>query len=275
MTSLYEKETFIYNRVPIKIFNHHFEGEGIFTPLHWHRNIEFNLTTNGRIRRNVDGKFSDQYPGQWNVVNSGEMHTDRWIEKDDIFEGITIQISKSFLNSWLGENVRLKNPETETADEQILRQFRCFGKLQKETENYGLEAMELLFRFLILLKEFCIDRETPAGMQREKTIDGIKQIITYIDAHYQGDITLGSVAEEFHYTPAHLSRMFKEHIGQNFHEYVQNVRLSNSIDMLKSRKDMKLTDCAMINGFPNVKSFIQTFKNYFGCTPSEWMKTKK
>ena len=55
MSELYESEDFIYNRIPIRIFNHCFDGIEIFTPTHWHRNIEFNLVTCGRIRRIVDG----------------------------------------------------------------------------------------------------------------------------------------------------------------------------------------------------------------------------
>lgn len=275
MPGLYEKETFIYNRVPIKVFNHHFEGETIFTPLHWHRNVEFNLTTGGRIRRSVDGKMEDYYPGHWNIVNSGELHTDRWIGKDDLFEGITLQISKPFMDYWLGENIILKVPEEEAPNDQIIGLFHRFGNLRKETENYGLEAMELLFGFMLLLKNFCIDNDAKAEPRRENAISGIKKIINYIDEHYREDISLGSVAEDFHYTPAHLSRMFKEHIGQNFHEYVQTVRLLNCVDRMKKNQNMKLTDCAMENGFANVKSFIVTFKKYFGCTPSEWLKKRK
>ncbi len=56
MAEHYESEAFIYNQVPVRIFNHSFDGTDIFTSLHWHRNVEFNLTTEGRIKMNIDGK---------------------------------------------------------------------------------------------------------------------------------------------------------------------------------------------------------------------------
>ncbi len=47
MSELYEEEQFIYNQVPVRVFHHEFHGADIYTPLHWHRNIEFNLVTGG------------------------------------------------------------------------------------------------------------------------------------------------------------------------------------------------------------------------------------
>lgn len=83
MPELYESEDFIYNRIPIRIFNHCFDGIEIFTPTHWHRNIEFNLVTCGRIRRIVDGIQYDQTEGDIFIVNSGEIHADHWIDETD------------------------------------------------------------------------------------------------------------------------------------------------------------------------------------------------
>lgn len=63
MSELYENEIFIYNHVPVRVLIHSFDGENIFTPLHWHRNIEFNITTAGRILYNIDGQDEEHRPG--------------------------------------------------------------------------------------------------------------------------------------------------------------------------------------------------------------------
>lgn len=274
---MYQSEEYIHNRVPIKIFNHSFDGENIFTPMHWHRSVEFNLTTAGRIWRNISGNLIEQKADDWVIVNSGEVHSDHWIDKGDHFEGITVQISKSFIDFWLGESVQLKLPDSEEANRALVNQLKCFRMLHKEDENYGMEAMEQLFHFLILVKAHCIDTSAPvkSTMRREIEISGIKYILSYIDEHYQEELSLNIAAEAAGYSSAHLSRMFKEHIGQNFHEYLQNVRLASCVNTLKRNPNIKLTDCAMQNGFPNTKSFIQAFKKYFGCTPSEWLKQRK
>lgn len=272
MAELYERELFIFNQVPVKIFNHFFEKEDIFTPLHWHRNIEFNLTTGGRIGYIIDGNQSEQYPGEWNVVNSGELHSNQWIGREDVFEGIAVQISKSFMDTWLGKDLRLCVPGEKAAAEQGAEILREFGRMKRSGNPDVLEKMELVFRFLRFLKKYCIDTENGNSSNPSRAVENIKSIINYLDQHYMEEITLSSVAEEFHYTSAHLSRLFKEHIGFNFHEYLQSVRLMNCVNEMKKDPDIQLMNCALDNGFPNARSFIQTFKKTFGCTPSEWMK---
>lgn len=71
--------------------------------------------------------------------------------------------------------------------------------------------------------------------------------------HYQEPLNLNDVADEFHYTSAHLSRMFKEHIGYNFYAYIQNVRLMHCMEEMKNNPDVRLLECAISNGFLNVK----------------------
>lgn len=142
MPELYESEDFIYNRIPIRIFNHCFDGVEIFTPTHWHRNIEFNLVTKGRIRRIVDGIPYNQKEGDIFIVNSGELHADHWIEETDHFEGITVQISKSFMELWLGNNFYLTNPETLEDMQQIISVLLQFGKLKSKQNQETYAGVE-------------------------------------------------------------------------------------------------------------------------------------
>lgn len=271
MPELYESEQFIYNQVPVRVFCHRFDGTDIFTPLHWHRNIEFNLTTKGRILMNIDGASEELYPGSWCVVNSGELHSNHWIEPEDHFEGVAVQFAKPFMERWLGENVHLMRPTAPGAAKEIENALLTFGEYHARGDANDLEKMELVFHFLIILRKYCVDH-TAKDKKREKAISNIKGIVNYIDEHYQEALDLNSVADAFHYTSAHLSRMFKEHIGYNFYTYLQNVRLMHCMEEMKADPNVRLLDCAMNNGFPNVKSFIQTFKKNIGCTPSEWLK---
>lgn len=271
MPELYESEQFIYNQVPVRVFCHYFDGTDIYTPLHWHRNVEFNLTTGGRILMNIDGVSEEMRPGDWCVVNSGELHSNHWLEPDDHFEGIAVQFSKSFMDHWMGENVYFIKPTDPGEISEIEKALLAFGEYNTRGDVNDLEKMELVFHFLIILRKYCLNH-IKTDKKRDKAISNIKGIINFIDEHYQEAIDLNGVADEFHYTSAHLSRMFKEHIGYNFYTYLQNVRLMHCMDEMKANPNVRLLDCAMNNGFPNVKSFIQTFKKNIGCTPSEWLK---
>lgn len=271
MSKLYEIENFIYNQVPIRIWNHVFRGEDIYTSLHWHLNIELNLVTSGRILFYIDGQPYQMEKDDWNIINSGELHSNNWIEPDDHFEGIAIQISKKFMDDWVGKDVNLIYPTNKEGQKKIYDTIIKLGQIEKESgENRSLKVMEQIFHLLLLLKEYCIHKDNKKIVE-SKAIENIKQIILYIEKHYKEDITLTQVAHKFDYSPSYLSRMFKEHVGFNFHEYLQNVRLMNSVNMLKE-EDVLIGDCALENGFPNIKSFNTIFKKTYGCTPSEWKK---
>lgn len=274
MSELYEKEQFIYNQVPVRVFCHKFDGADIYTPLHWHRNIEFNLVTKGRICMIVDGCEQEMYPGNWCVVNSSELHSNHWIDIEDHFEGIAVQISKSFMDHWMGQNVRFGYPADPEAAKEIENALITFGAYYSAKTTNNLEKMEYVFRFLILLQKYCVEGKAANG-KSQKSVNNVKSIIHYIDEHYREPLNLADISGEFHYTPAHFSRMFKEHMGYNFHDYIRNVRLMHCVEEMKADPEIRLLDCAVDNGFPNVKSFIQTFKKSFGCTPSEWMKKER
>lgn len=292
MTKLYQREEFIYNKIPIRIFNHSLDGVEIFTPIHWHHNIEFNLVTAGRICRIVDGIHYEQKEGDLIIVNSDQLHGDHWIQKTDHFEGVTVQISKSFLYSWLGENYWLKCPEQNIVLQSIKTILVDFGKLVQTHQMYAytnvfeetsdgsleddmlrIKAMELLFQLIGYLRQYCLECRVENECNQD-VLNKIKEITLYIDKHYAETLTLTSVAEQFHYTPSHLSRLFKEHLGINFHIQLQHIRLMHCIEMMNTHPEQQLMHIALDNGFQNIKSFIETFKRFYGCTPSEWMKRK-
>ncbi len=273
MYKLYESEEFVYERVPFRTFQHHLEGTTIYTFLHWHQNIEFTMTTKGRILTTVGSETKVQYPGEFDIINSKVLHTNHWVDLNDVYEGVVLQVGRPFVEQWLGKDVLLRVPENAEVKKEIgmlLVEIAAFDN-REETE---LQAMSVLFRLLDLLKKHCIVDHGYSASQ-EKAMESITEIIRYVDEHYQEAIDLSSTAELYHYTPEHLSRLFKNHTGFTFHQYLQYSRLLHCVDAMQQDPDIKLLDCAVDNGFPNQKSFIEMFKKTFGCTPSEWVRARK
>ena len=72
--------------------------------------VELNLATGGRINMWIDGTNNEMHQGDWAIVNTGEFHLNTWVEPTDIYEGLTVLISRFFLDSWLKEDVRFVYP---------------------------------------------------------------------------------------------------------------------------------------------------------------------
>lgn len=267
----YENEFFIYNQIPIRFFDHKFEGEDIFTGLHWHRSVEINLVTKGRINFQVGKNSIFLKEGQWVIVNSGEIHANSWVEKTDTYEAVAILISKSFLDAWAGKDkYYICPPENEQNDkisESLLEIKRIYSS---KSDTFKLELMKEIFSLLRYLEDYSVRLDNKN--KKEQPTESVKRIINYIDEHCAEELSLAMVAKEMNYSIAHLSRLFKEHVGYNFTEYVQGVRVANAVKLLREDEELPLMRCGLESGFPNVKAFISAFKKQYGCTPSEWKK---
>jgi two-component system response regulator YesN len=92
----------------------------------------------------------------------------------------------------------------------------------------------------------------------------------YIEEHYSGDISLESVAKEFKFHPNYLCKLFKDEIGVNFIDYITELRIEKSKELLA---DIRYTvyDVARKVGYNDAKYFTKVFKKVAGITPSEYM----
>lgn len=90
----------------------------------------------------------------------------------------------------------------------------------------------------------------------------------YIRSNYENNMTLCSVANLYFINEKYLGRVFKKETGKTFHEYLTDVRLEKSIQLLKNRHSV-ITISHMC-GFMNVTYFNRCFKKKYGISPGEY-----
>jgi two-component system, response regulator YesN len=112
----------------------------------------------------------------------------------------------------------------------------------------------------------CILEGKKSGVRRI-----VDEIEAYIHHHYNEEISLNSMAEKFYISPAYLSRMFKSDKGQNFNDFLSSVRMKKAGELLQN-PELKMNDISHVVGMENVNYFLRKFKDYYGCTPSEYKK---
>ena len=92
----------------------------------------------------------------------------------------------------------------------------------------------------------------------------------YLDAHFTESISIAEVASRFFYTREHLSRLFRRYLNITITEYLAYRRISYSCQLMKS--DATLADICYQSGFNSLSTFIRTFKQVTGVTPSVYRK---
>ena len=101
----------------------------------------------------------------------------------------------------------------------------------------------------------------------------MKQILHYVDENFtHADICLASVADAFDISIFSLSKIFKQHTGVGFKQYINNKRFSKAHEMLMMT-DLPITEIAKSVGYDNPAYFSTIFKAFYGESPSDSRKT--
>lgn len=272
MPQLYESQNDIYSLLPVKIYRHDLKGHFIYTPLHFHRSIELTVTLSGNMRFNSGSNDFDCSDSDWLLVNSCELHSCRYINLSDTLTGVSILFSLPFIEKWLGKDILFIHPDNSILASSIQNIASEIYQMSPEDNRYNFLLMSRIYELLALLSQYCVSPCHAHPVSCRHDTDTAVSLTDYIEKHYQENLTLAAAAAYFQYSPSYFSRNFKEILGVNFHSYLNFVRVSHAAEQLSSSPE-NLTTCAFRNGFPNIKSFINTFKRIYGCTPGAFVSS--
>lgn len=93
-------------------------------------------------------------------------------------------------------------------------------------------------------------------------------ILSYVSDHLE-DVTLNSLAEHFHYTPAHLSALMKRYLGQSFSSLLGELRLDKAASYLKNTS-ISIDSIVELLGYYDRSYFNRVFKKKYGCSPNQY-----
>lgn len=138
------------------------------------------------------------------------------------------------------------------------------------TRNLNMQAA-LLEILSILLQDFT---DSTIRTKRNATDERKQNILRYIWENYQEPLTLSEIADIFHVSNGHLSRVFQEITGKTFPTYLREVRLIHAKEKIELG-ETSVTDIALSCGFGSVNSFIDAFHKTYGETPGSFIKKRE
>lgn len=99
----------------------------------------------------------------------------------------------------------------------------------------------------------------------------VNKITDYIKAHLIDEIVLKDLADKFHLSPSGLIYVFKKFLGTTPKEYVINLRLEKSVQLLLNT-DMPISKISDLCGYQNPYYFSNAFKKAKALSPTEYRK---
>ncbi|WP_199621400.1 helix-turn-helix domain-containing protein [Paenibacillus alkalitolerans] len=136
------------------------------------------------------------------------------------------------------------------------------------------ESLDQIKQFLISTLEDFIGKIKAKRSSREKN-DTIENVMQFIREHYmRSDLSLNYLADKFDVSVSHLSKMFKEFTSRNFIDYLMEIRIHKSKELL-AETEVKIREVAESVGYTNVNSFVRIFKKMTGLTPGEYRERER
>lgn len=107
--------------------------------------------------------------------------------------------------------------------------------------------------------------------KKELDIKPIRIAKQYIQNNYMKHVSLEDVSSMAGFSSAYFSSMFKKECGQNFVEYISEIRMNKAKELLKNTNLSISLICEKV-GYSDIKHFTQGFKKYTGLKPNEFRK---
>ena len=255
-------------------------------PSHRHDFLEFTLVTEGQGVEIINGVTHNMKPGTLIFLLPYQVH--------EIHAEPNAPLSMYVCNfdiSVLNKDGRKENgmqtlvtggrddalPYVQAGEREFAELNRIFERMMSEfvsSQPWRIVMIKAkLFEALVLFDRMR-SREQPAVHQLNSDNSSIWEVVHYVHHHYREPLTLGGLAGRFHFSPSHLSELFKGHTGQNFIDFLHELRIRHACSLLQST-EMSVSDIAMEVGFGSFQSFSRSFRKIKRMTPTEYKATRR
>ncbi|MDF2922287.1 MAG: transcriptional regulator, AraC family [Paenibacillaceae bacterium] len=171
----------------------------------------------------------------------------------------------SYLAFYLNKEITALSPKT--VDFWVAE---AFPELSEAIEEYDL-LDEPQDRILAILEN--LEERIALARENRGNLELAKKIRRYMEANLGNpDLSLTLLCDEFGLHGKYLSRIFREEFGEKLVEYMVNMRIDKSKELLATTS-MSVADVALSVGYIHDVSFIRAFKKVVGQTPGEYRKS--
>ncbi|WP_340020588.1 AraC family transcriptional regulator [Paenibacillus sp. FSL K6-1096] len=106
----------------------------------------------------------------------------------------------------------------------------------------------------------------------DRALSAIESAKAYIGEHLSGDLSLDAVSAKVFISPKYLSKLFKEELGITYTDYITGVRMEEARRLIE-KNSMTIEQVAATVGYGTTPYFIKRFKEIYGCTPGNYLRT--
>jgi len=256
------------------------------TPLHFHDHVEFSLVIEGSGTETVNGKTHRLRPGVASFMLPNQMHCIRSDSGQRILKycctfDINILLNTAYASDWCEPLYQIGSrlpSSVELSPDEAKWLYDIFQKLMLESSpslSPGRDSiicamlLEGILRFIRAVSNLQSSEAHPATVASKQPI---WRVLQYLHAHYRDSVSLEELSRHFNVSVSYISRLFKQHMGITFLDYLHQLRIESAANLLTSTQ-MSIIDIAAQSGFESVRTFTRVFQSVKGATPSDFRST--
>lgn len=268
--NLYEKIIMYDDTFPVKLAVSSLgdlEHNTILFKSHWHEHLELWYLKRGKALITHGGHQNEITDGDLAIANSNEIHS-AYAQSRDI-EYYCIIIDPKFFSTELsrGHFVFQNIISDDNAVKKVFEEI--FEEHKNHKVGFDMAIKAKLYELLVYLVRNYISRHITQEeyVARVNKLERIQPVMTYIERHYNTEISYLELAKLLNVSKYHFCHLFKEATGKTVVQYINDIRLDKAYNLLKNT-DMNITQISMSVGFNDMNYFSRLFRKHKNVSPS-------
>lgn len=236
-----------------------------------HRDLEILFIKEGSLKIHLDNEILSANASDVIVINPSVLHNIIPLTDEVRYECIIID--GNFLKRY-GFSLEKFHVEEKIKDDYLFAILSSIkSKMSEKPPFYRANVTsELLVMLVRIFEKYSFEKV--GDSVPENYLLGIEKSISYINKHFNAEITIEEIASHIGYSKFYFCRRFKEVTGYTPATYINMQKIKYAYTKL-SQSDITVNEIALECGFKSVAYFSVTFKKYTGMNPSEVKKSSK
>ncbi|WP_343247254.1 response regulator transcription factor [Diplocloster hominis] len=109
----------------------------------------------------------------------------------------------------------------------------------------------------------------PSGGGREQFV---LMVDHYIRTNFNQPLTTQLLADLFNFTPAYLSKIYREFKNMTPYEYITSLRIQKAENLFRTEPNLKIKDVSALVGYEDSFYFSKVFKKATGLSPKQYIQ---